>query len=186
MAHTHSEQHRNYRFVLDSAELISGAANDGQYTLQGIGLGGTIKRGGVYIKYFSSLVDTASAPFARGTAGHLLKVKSRSFPLTDVQYKYAPGKKTINEADTTIAVMKNNSGQSDGTSFAFDNLASPDDEIHTFQNWNPSQGLHIEITNIDDSAVDPAHIANYNMEIVVQEYLEGTNSPGSKVNSIRN
>jgi len=186
MANIYSSPHKNYRFTLDSAELISGTVLNANYSLQGTGLGGTIKRGAVYVKYFNTVATTGGTPFARGTVGHLLKVKSNSFPITDVQYKYSSGNKTINEVDNTITIMKNNSGTSNGSTFAFDNLEMEIIGAHSFQNWNPSQGLNIQITAIDDSAITAGHITPYNMEVVVVEFLDDVNPPGSLVNSVSN
>ncbi len=180
-------ERKNYRLTLDSAELISGTVLDGNYTLQGTGLGGTIKRGAVYVKYFNTVASTSGTPFAKGKVGHLLKVKSNSFPITDVQYKYSSGNKTINEIENTIGIMKNNTGAADGSTFAFDNLDGHTDSVaHAFQNWNPSQGLNIQITAIDDSAITATHIIPYNMELVVVEFLDDVNAPGSLVNSVSN
>lgn len=186
MARMDTTPHKNYRFTLDSAEIISGTVLNGNYSLQGTGLGGTIKRGAVYVKYFNTVASTGGTPFAKGTVGHMLKVKSNSFPVTDVQYKYSSGNKTINELDNTISIMKNNSGTTTGSTFAFDNLNVAEADVHKFQNWNPSQGLNIQITAIDDSAITASHITPYNMELVVIEYLDDVNPPGSLVNSVSN
>jgi len=189
MVHSSADRYKKYRITLDSADAISGDAGNAVYNLQGVGLGGTIKKGAVYVSWFWSAADSAGGhdKFIAPNSGQMLKVKCNSFPLTDVQYKYSSGNKTINELDTTIAVMPNNRGESAGHQFAYYNEdLNMESRGHEFENWNPSQGLRIEITNIDDSAVTPADLTPYNMEITVIEYLEEVNAPGSKVNSVSN
>ena len=178
---------KRYRFTLSSADLLSGTVNDGIYTMQGSGLGGTIKRGRVSICFFQSVSEWGTR-CARGSVGYFLRIKSNSFPITDVQMTY-DGANTINKIDSTIAVIDNRDGVSSGaaTQFAYGNYSgTPEYQAHEFQNWNPSQGLNIQIVNSDDTAVTAADITPYLMDVVVEEYLEDRNEPGSRVSTVSN
>ncbi len=178
---------KRYRFTLSSADLLSGTVNDGNYTMQGSGLGGTIKRGRVSVCFFQALSNWGARCEA-GAAGYFLRIKSNSFPITDVQYQY-DGNNTINKLDSTIAVIDNRDGVSSGGSsqFAYGNYSgTPSYQAHEFQNWNPSQGLNIQIENSDGTAVTTADITPYIMDVVVEEYLEDRNEPGSKVSTVSN
>jgi hypothetical protein len=178
---------KRYRFTLSSADLLSGTVNDGIYTMQGSGLGGTIKRGRVSICFFQALSDWGTR-CALGSVGYFLRIKSNSFPITDVQYTYDGGN-TKDKIDSTIAVIDNRDGVSTGaaTQFAYGNYSGTAEyQAHDFQNWNPSQGLNIQIVNSDDTAVTAADITPYLMDVVVEEYLEDRNAPGSLVSSVSN
>lgn len=185
---------KRYRFTLSSADLISGTVNDGNYTMQGTGLGGTIKRGRVSVCFFQALSNWAGR-CEIGAVGFFLRIKSNSFPITDVQYTYdsaAPvGANAINKIDSTIAVIDNRDGVNTtgggASQFAYGNYSgTPSYQAHEFQNWNPSQGLNIQIVNSDDTAVTAADITPYIMDVVVEEYLEDRNEPGSLVSSVSN
>ena len=181
---------KRYRFTLSSAELLSGTPANGTYTMQGTGLGGTIKRGRVSIPFFQALSNWAGR-CEIGAVGFFLRIKSNSFPITDVQYKYSTGNNTINELDATIAVIDNRDGVSTtgggASQFAYGNYSStPEYVAHDFQNWNPSNGLNIQIVASDDSALTVADITPYVMDVLVEEYLEDRNAPGSMVNSVSN
>ena len=181
-------QMKRYRFTLSSAELLSGTPANGTYTMQGTGLGGTIKRGRVSIPFFQALSNWAGR-CEIGAVGFFLRIKSNSFPITDVQYKYSTGNNTINELDQVIGIVDNRDGVSAGaaTQFAYSNSSStPSEAAHDFQNWNPSNGLNIQIVASDDSALTVADITPYIMDVIVEEYLEDRNAPGSMVNSVSN
>jgi hypothetical protein len=162
-------QNKIHRLILRSADKHTGSNIDCSYFTQGIGLGGTIKHGCVYVEAIYGEATTGVAFFGAGADGSLLRVGSNSFPFTDTSLKFT-GNGTINEPDNTFDVVDNNVGVATGTQFAYKCNFEPVN-ARKFDNFNTAQPLHIQLTCLNGTAIATANIP-YTMVLVIIEYPE--------------
>lgn len=168
----HSKIHR---ILLKSSDLLNGSELDGYYTLQGIGLGGTIKHGCIYVDSFFCDTVAGAARFARGASGSVVRIGSRTIPFTDPSVQYS-GNGTINALNDVFQVIPNNFGNSGGTTFAFVADYEPEN-ARKFENWNTAQPLNINIEALDGTALTEGDFTPSTIMLVVVQYPEPAGQP---------
>jgi len=153
---------------------MSGTDDNAHYVTNGFGLGGTIKRGVVYVSYLTSTDQDSS--YGPGGVAHFLKVKCPSIPFTGVQLRCddsVTAPTPINVNDSTISVCANQSPETSGGNqhFHFQAIQETRDGTHgtAFENFNTANPINIKITDISDDAVA---IPDYRLGLTFVEFLD--------------
>lgn len=181
MNSVYKPQPKLHRLILSSANKIGGSVLDATYNTQGIGLGGTIKHGAIYIEaLFSDSTAAAGTPYIQGAAGSVLTVTSSTIPFTDTTLKYnATAPLSINEPKGVIQIIRNNFGNAAGTSFSYVN---PGDNYNVetafkFENWNTAGPLNIKLECLDGTALTAADFTDHQISLVIVEYPRESGMP---------
>ena len=169
-----------YRLILPVTQRIQGGVLDAYFNIQGVGLGGTIKHGAIYIESLQSTKTAAGAatPWALGASGNVLKISSRTIPLTDPTYQVNGVAGNI-EYKNTFQIIKNNQGTATGTKFTYVNSG---DNYHPecafkFSNWNTSQPLNIQIECLDGTAITAVDLDDYVISLVIVAFPRPVGMP---------
>lgn len=147
-------KYKFHKVHLKSAAAVGGNFQRARYTLQGNGLGGTIKKGIVRVDYLNSTATGHSAHFRPQDVTFNLKVKSPSIPFTDPGFNSDSTTLTVNKHDSTIQVLNNNRG--DGTHFSYYNeqMGIETGQGRKFEMFNTANPLTIELYDSNDDLAD--------------------------------
>ena len=168
-----------YRVILPVAHRIQGGVLDAYFNIQGVGMGGTIKHGAVYIESLQSTKTAAAGnPWLAGTSGNVLQISSRTLPMTDSTYQVNGVAGNI-EYNNTFQIIKNNSGSAAGDIFSYVNSGDNyhPDYAFKFENWNTSQPLNIVVECLDGTTITAADLDDYVLSLVIVEYPRPVGMP---------
>jgi len=145
---------------LKSASKLSGTDNDYFITTQGIGEGGTIRKGYVRVDYLHCTA-THSNHYRPQDPSFNIKVKCPSIPFVDIALTSLDTNKTTNKIDMSIQIVNNNKG--DGNHFGFynENTARDSNTGRYFENFNTAQPINIIYSDINDDALGNALTPHY-------------------------